>query len=314
MAKNLLLKTRTAEDIDKHIERILRGLGNPEPPLLLQDVRELLKLDLGFYKADDPGLIRETISRIRIAGIQLFERPTLLLDAIQKYSLRALYIPDQKRILLDGNLPEKKHRWNVAHEIGHSVIPWHESMLHGDNKYSVTPECHEQIEAEANYAAGQLLFFRERFAEEALSLKPTIASVKKLHQTFGNTLSTTLYRFVESFGEHVPIVGIIAGHPHHSKRSSDFDPLKPCRHVIQSRIFQTQFSSISEKELFDAVSGYCGPQRGGPLGSTEMILSDDNGQTHRFYFETFFNRYDSLTLGVHLQREPTKVGFTRKNV
>ena len=45
MSKNHLIKEKTAHDIDQRVERVLRGLGNPEPPLRLEDVRELLKLD-----------------------------------------------------------------------------------------------------------------------------------------------------------------------------------------------------------------------------------------------------------------------------
>ena len=54
MAKNQLLKPRTIQDIDKRVDRILRGLGNPEPPFRLEEARELLELDLEFYTADDP--------------------------------------------------------------------------------------------------------------------------------------------------------------------------------------------------------------------------------------------------------------------
>lgn len=60
---------------------------------------------------------------------------------------------------------------------------------------------------------------------------------------------------------------------------------------------------MPEKDVFAAVAGYCGSQRGGPLGASELILTDDNGDQHRFYFETFFNRYDALTLGIYLKPE-----------
>ena len=52
-------------------------------------------------------------------------------------------------------------RWNEAHEVGHSIIPWHDNLLLGDNEFSLNPNCHEQMEAEANFAAGQLLFLQE---------------------------------------------------------------------------------------------------------------------------------------------------------
>ena len=110
MAKNYLLSTKTAQDIDARVERVLRGLGTPNPPLTLDDVRELLKLDRAFYTADDPGIAREAISRIRVATVQVLQRPTLVIDAIRKFSLKALYLPDRKRILLDKNEPIKKHR------------------------------------------------------------------------------------------------------------------------------------------------------------------------------------------------------------
>ncbi|BBL77501.1 ImmA/IrrE family metallo-endopeptidase [Methylomagnum ishizawai] len=303
MAKNLLLTAKTAQDINNRIDRVLRGLGNPEPPLRLEDVRELLKLDRAFYKADDPSVIQETISRIRIATIQVYQRPTLLIEAIQKFSLKALYIPDRKRILLDASLPEKKHRWNEAHEIGHSLIPWHDEMMLGDNIITLSHNCHEHIEAEANYAAGQLLFLRDRFLMEACSVEPTINSINRLHNIFGNTISTTLYRFIETVGVELPIVGLITDHPHIMRRPETFDYDKPCRHFIQSPAFAKRFSKLSETELFDSVSGYCGSQRGGSLGKAELILDDDNGSQHRFIFETFFNTYDALTLGVYCHPE-----------
>lgn len=307
MAKSISLPSKTQQDIDRRVERVLKGLGNPEPPLKLEDVRELLKLDLSFYTADDPGIALEVVSRIRVATIQLFKRPTLLIDVIKKMSLKALYVPDQKRILLDKSLPPLKHRWNETHEIGHSLIPWHEDMMHGDNTHTLLRDCRDKVEAEANFAAGRLLFLRERFSEEARSLEINFDSIQQLKKVYGNTMSTTLYRYVESVGEDLPVVGVITDHPHILKRSKTFDCEQPCRHVVQSSAFAATFGSITEKELFQAIAGYCGSQRGGYLGNTELILDDDNGDPHRFYFETFFNSWDSLTLGVYLGQEATMV-------
>lgn len=188
MARNLILSARTSNDIDSRVDRVLRGLGNPEPPLRLEDVRELLKIDLAFYTSDDPGLAREAISRIRVAAVQVYHRPALILDAVRKFSLKALYLPDRKRIMLDSAVPLLKHRWNEAHEVGHSLIPWHQDMMHGDNESTVSRDCAEQIEAEANYAAGRLLFLRDRFVNEARSSPACLQSIIDLKNTYGNTL------------------------------------------------------------------------------------------------------------------------------
>ena len=308
MAKNRIISSKTAEDIDNRIERVLRGIGYPDPPLRLRDVRELLKLDRTFYRTNDPGILHEVINRIRVAGIQVYKRPTLLIHAIRKLSLKALYLPDRRRILLDAALPEKKRRWNEVHEIGHSLIPWHKDMMLGDNNLTLSLDCREQIEAEANFAARRLLFLRDRFTHEVRSLEPSIDTVQKLHRAFGNTLSTTLYGVVETAGTMRPIVGMISSHPHVSRRPNTFDPTNPCRHFIQSPAFRRRFTGISEADLFAIVASYCGSQSGGPLGESELTLIDDNGDRHRFFFETFFNTYDALTLGKYLRPEiPTVV-------
>jgi Zn-dependent peptidase ImmA (M78 family) len=307
VTKNIILLPATKVDIDERIERVLRGLGNPEPPLRLEDVRELLKLDLAYYTASDPGIAREAVSRIRVAAIQVFNRPTLIIDAIRKFSLKALYLPDRRRIMLDNDEPKAKHRWSEAHEAGHSLLPWHEAMMHGDNQHTLSQSCMDNIEAEANFAAGRLLFLRDRFVEEAKSSALEINTVKQLHKKFGNTLASTLWRFVESVGMTKPIVGLMSCHPHVSRQPMDYDPAKPCKHFIQSDAFQARFSRLSEVEIFAAIRSYCGPQRGGILGNDELILDDDNGTPHRFIFETFYNGYDALTLGVYVEEDHLKI-------
>jgi hypothetical protein len=95
------------------------------------------------------------------------------------------------------------------------------------------------------------------------------------------------------------IVGLITGPPHVRRRDAAYNPTKPCRHFIQSPAFAACVGRISEVAVFEAVAGYCGSQGGGPLGAARLILTDDNGDQHRFIFEAFFNRYDALTLGVY---------------
>ena len=69
--KNRFLDTRTARDIDIQVGKILRGLGNPEPPIELADVFDLLKLDRQYYSTQDDSALREFFSKAVIAGKQL---------------------------------------------------------------------------------------------------------------------------------------------------------------------------------------------------------------------------------------------------
>lgn len=297
--KNQLLSAATAADIEGQVDKVLRGLGNPEPPLDLDEVRALLKLDRQYYTTNDTGLMAESLSRLKIAAKQVIERPTLIFDAISKLGLRALWLPDRKRILIDKATPAPKLRWTEGHEIVHSVLPWHAELMLGDTDQTLSPGCHEHLEAEANYGAGQLLFLRKRFVTQARDMPVELATVKALGKDFTNTMSSTLWRFVESVYPDRLLFAAITAHPHRTRRPADFDLLNPCRYFIRSPAFAQRYSRLTEVEVFVAIESYCAARSGGPLGSAEIPIVDDNGDAHIFLFDTFFNRYDALTLAVY---------------
>lgn len=295
--KNVFLREATARDINEQVAKVLRDLGNPSPPLNLDDVRDLLKLDRNYYTSNDDSALREVTHRLIVAGKQVIARPMFLMEAIKKFDLRALLVVDhgRRQILIDKDLPAPKQRWSEGHEIGHDILPWHSETMLGDNRTSLTPSCHAQIENEANFAAGQMLFFQDAFVQDSRDLNPSINGLKTLGKKYGNTFTTTLWRFVEQCDE--PMVGCISCHPH--RLSADFNASEPLKYFVESRKFQTQFSRVSEVALFKQVKGYCANRSGGPLGEADLVLQDDSGVEHLFHFETFFNQHDALTLGVY---------------
>lgn len=290
--KNKFLDARTAADIDSQVAKILRGLGNPEPPLVLTDVFALLSLDRQYYSTQDDSALREYFSRGIVAGKQISKRPSLILDAVRKWDLKALYLPDRRRVLIDSSQHELKWRWNETHEVIHSVIPWHQTLLHGDNEFCLRPDCHEQLEAEANYGAGRLLTFQDQFIEMTRSSTPSFSLIQKLSKDFGNTLSSTLWRFVEAL--HVPALGIISQHPHYPDES--FQPNAPCRYFIRSQLFESEYSTVDELAAFNIIRENCTRGRRGPVGKKQILIRDDNGDQHEFLFEAFFNAHALLTL------------------
>ncbi len=301
--KNRFLDPRTATDIDKQVGKILRGLGNPEPPVKLADVFELLKLDRQYYSSQDDSALREFFSRAVIAGKQIAKRPILLLDAVRKWDLKALYVPDRKRVLIDRSQHQLKWRWNEAHEVIHSVTEWHQTLLHGDNAFSLSPDCHEQLEAEANYGAGRLLFIQDQFLEFARNSVPSFRLVELASKKFGNTITSSLWRFVEAL--EIPALGIVSQHPHYT--DAEFDSLVPCRYFIRSRFFEEQFSDLSECDCFEIIRSYCSWRKRGPLGKDEIVLRDDRGEEHLFLFEAFHNGHQLLTLMTYLKPHAVSV-------
>lgn len=293
--KNKFLSPRTAQEIDDRVAKILKELGNPEPPLRLEEVRDLLSLDLAYYSSTDNGILKEVVHRLMVAGKQVVLRPSLLIDVVTKFDLRALFLPDRTRVLIDSTQPPIKHRWYIGHEIIHSIVPWHSSLMLGDTRHTLTPSCHDQIEAESNYGAGSLLFLLDEFADRARDTRATINSIKGLNNIFGNTITNTLWHYIEQ--SHEILFGLVTVHPH--ILPLDFNPKDPCKYFIRSKPFELQFPGVTEVELFKIIARYCTRSRGGPLGEDEAVLHDLNGTDHIFRFETFYNRYEALTLGVH---------------
>lgn len=290
--QNVFLDQRTIRDIDSRVAKILRDIGDPEPPLRLEIVRDLLELDRAYYSSQNDGMLRETVHRMKLAGKQVLRRPSLLLHVVKKLDLKALWVPDRKRILIDSDLPSAKQRWGEAHEIGHSVIPWHEVIMHGDVQRTLSFACEERIEAEANYAAGRLLFLQEAFTERLLSEPVSFERVKALGRGFGNTMTSTLWRTVESLSP--PCFGLIGRHPRHDSVAGEPD----VRYFIRSRLFAEQFANVTGEAIYRHLQSFCFGSRG-PIGSSEVLLNDVDGSGHVFFVESFYNHHDALTLGLY---------------
>ena len=301
--KNFIIGAREANDIDVVVAKTLRALGNPEPPLVLADVRALHELDLKYFSSTDDSALQEMASRIKIAGKQVLRRPSLLLDVVRKAELRALWLPDRKRILIDADEHQLRHRWLEAHEHGHQMCAWHSRYAYGDDVDSLDPACRHATEAEANYAAGQLIFLADRFLDEANDLPIGFDAIRDLKKTFGNTISSTLWRFVEESHSDTPMVGMISCNP--NRPPEGFDPSAPCKHVIESPSYRERFGNTTEVSLYAILSSYCGWSKAGPLGRNTTILTDCDGEAHEFLFESFSNGYAVLTLGRHLRVLPT---------
>lgn len=295
--KNRFLDPRTARDIDLQVSKILRGLGNPDTPIVLADVFDLLKLDRQYYSTQDDSALREFFSKAVIAGKQISRRPMLLLEAVKKWDLKALYVPDRKRILIDQSQPQLKWRWNEAHEVIHSVTEWHQTLLHGDNKFSLSPDCHEQLEAEANFGAGRLLFLQDQFVEFARGSRPAFSIVQDASKKFGNTMTSSLWRLVEALD--IPAFGVISQHPRYT--DAQFDPAEPCKYFIRSRLFEEQYSGLTECDAFGILRSYCSWRKRGPIATEEIILRNDRQEEHVFLFEAFHNNHQLLTLVTYLR-------------
>lgn len=291
-----LVGKKERNDIDVLIAKILRDLGNPEPPLRLELVRELLAIDLKYYSSTDISPLAEFAHRIKVAGKQLVALPALILDAVKKAKLSGLWVPDDRKIFIDKEQPTKKHRWIEAHEISHSIVPWHSEFLLGDDELTLDLTCHAIIEAEANYGAGRLIFLGDQFTANAKDCDPNFKSIKKLQAHYGNTLTSTFWRFIEERDPDVAAFGMISQHPHHNDIGQGPEG-QPIHRFVTTSAFRKKFSNVSPNDVYSIIKRNSSWVRRGPVVGGIDVLLDIAGLPSKFSLDGFCNTYQVLTYG-----------------
>jgi hypothetical protein len=207
---------------------------------------------------------------------------------------------------MDENVPTPKQRHIQAHEIVHSITPWHKTFLLGDNELTI-PICHEIIEAEANYGAGQLLFLQDHFVSDARDCELTWKNLQILKSRYLNTLTTTLWHAVEERDPDLPVLGLIGRHPRHPDIGGGADGSN-VRHFIRSRAFRKIFPHVAADDVYAIVRRYVHFSKRGPCGEGSYPMVDANGDAWEFRFWSFCNSYDLLTFATISKRLSLVVG------
>jgi hypothetical protein len=304
---NIHLDARTVRDIDQRIDRVHRDLGYTTGKMLLPEILDLLRLDLQYYRLDDPRLLSDVVHKLKVGAQQVIARPGLLIDAVRKFDLSALFVPDRKRILVDESVPDLKKRWYETHEISHSLIPWHADYMLGDNRMTLSQDCHHRIEAEANYGAGRLLFPDEAFRQYRRASTMTLEHVRAIAKHFGNTITSTLWRCVEQSDEVT--FATIGEHPRHPRAD------KPqIEYFVRSKTFEEQFPNVTDADVWTWKQTYCRYNLTGPLGATELLVRDANQLPHTFFAETFSIKHHALTMGRWIRAMPVSVAVSAQSV
>lgn len=282
-----LIDEATQRELDRLVSRVLRDAGFRGPPVDIEVVLEALKLDRDFYDLEDPGLLRRLGHRILVGAKRVA-------DFVEKVRLQALLFFDDKRVLLDKDLPKLKHDWASAHEVGHELIPWHREFCRGDTLETLDPAWHEQLEAEANYAASGLLFCGEVFSNDARDTQPCWKSIELLRRRYRKNWVPTARRYVEKGPDHPMLLLVSTA----SWNPRPADQPGRVRHFVSSPSFETRFPDPDPEALRQAVDGNTQKRRGGPVGQFNWRLLDRNEEPHVFHAECFYNTYYIITLFV----------------
>ncbi|MDH4203716.1 MAG: ImmA/IrrE family metallo-endopeptidase [Phycisphaerae bacterium] len=114
---------------------------------------------------------------------------------IEKNTRALLSYPD-KIIAVEENLKPERKRFSFLHEVGHYVLPNHQSSYLCDDK-GLSAFSHLTHEKEANEFAAELLFMGNQFLLQINSLPINAKTVKKLADQYYASFESTARRLAE---------------------------------------------------------------------------------------------------------------------
>lgn len=297
-------------EINARVARLLQDVGNPEPPIKLEQVRQLQKLDLSYYSKADLNFLDEMAHRAKLAGAPILNTAKRMVEVVEQAGLKGLLMlkDNDKKIFIDNEVPDLKRRFIIAHEITHDLLDWHRDLLLGDNEATLSPSCHQIIEAEANYGGRRIIFLGDRFQAEARDSDFNWKSIQMFKKRYGNTLTTTLWQMVCERDPSLPAFGMISRHPYH-RGIGDRGDGNNVAYFIKSNAFSCQFGNVDENAGYDAFCSYATRSARGPVGEDICVLANQNGEPCDFEMFSFSNGYSVLTYGYFKGLHRNVVGF-----
>ena len=251
-----------------------------------------MKLNRQFDSLDDPNLLRRFAHRLQIGKRKIVN------IVREKIRLVAVWLPDEKRILVDESQPKQKQLWASFHDTIHTVLSWHRDFYLGDTAQSLEPEYQDILESEANYGASGLMFGGERFRTPALDTTPCWESIEKLIKVHQKSYVTTFRRYVEHSHDRA-LAGLVST-PWWMEKPDD--QITRCRHFVRSPRFQKEFPQVSADQLLGIVNRKTRPRKWGIAGEFKTPLENARGESREFLAEAFFSRHYMLTLFVDLRK------------
>jgi len=138
------------------------------------------------------------------------EAPRHLRDAIRGLRGKVHAALDRRRraVYVDPSINHDGRRaFRALHEVGHDILPSQNAPAHGDDAFTMSWLTKVRWERDANQAAAELLFQRERFTRMAAEYQTGLATMVKLTQMFGGSLQAGHRRYVEFHRD--PVAGLV---------------------------------------------------------------------------------------------------------
>lgn len=176
----------SAKEISDHVRRLLRAsdvsgqLPTPKAQVVAcARLVELGEIDLAEYQATildkAAGIFHQAMSKV--------------LGFLDRRS---------ESIYIDAQLRDSRKLFVTFHEVTHKILLWQHSIAYTEEDEStLSVECNDMFESEANFGAAEILFQCERFEQEARDYEVSVDSAIYLADRYGASYHSTLRRFIE---------------------------------------------------------------------------------------------------------------------
>ena len=144
---------------------------------------------------------------------------------------------EERALFVERTQSRARRRFTEAHEIGHLLCPWHRAAVRLDTAGELFGALGVGIEAEANLAAGELIFQGGRFTAEAAAGERSLRTPLALADAYGASGHAAAHHYVERHADAMAL--LIAG------RWPDAGGRLPVWRSVESRAFAASVGPLA---------------------------------------------------------------------
>ncbi len=273
-----------------------------KPPIKVTDVLAHLNLHCEYYDLNDPNLIDEIKHVLKV-------QVDKLKNVLRQINFLAATIPGERRIFIDKNVHETKKKWASLHEAAHNVLPWHKAFAHADTAEMLMPEFQMQLEQEANYGVQRMLFMGDRFKDNALDSKPSIAAISELKDEYDASWESVLRHYVLNTHD-VPMMLVVCPlfwNPTHPNYQRGY------RYFLRSTSCIERFPNLRTDALLKQFDRTAITRLNIDQVEPRYIVGPDVlNENYIFKVELFTNQYDIFIMAFQERKAPLSVSMHAK--
>jgi Zn-dependent peptidase ImmA (M78 family) len=210
--------------------------------------------------------------------------------------IRAALSLNDRLVVTQSGLNEKRKRFGIFHEIGHFISEEHRRKLfnvnvHADTDATLSWWTKIRMEREANEIAAELLFQGQRFTKESLDQPTSVKTVLQLAPQYGASYESALRRYTER--HLLPVALIVSDQvPKTSNEHSDEEQEFTLQYTITSPSFRKKyFSGLESSDALRRSDFFGTGLFRKDVVEQELTVEASSGRCWKFETEVFTNTY-----------------------